>query len=116
MTSKDKFSNKIRPSRPLKLTPKAERHLLRAAANNICANLACLGTPSKSGKILSHTTIRKILNKYGKACCHARKKPYLSAKHKRCHMRFGRDNRGQNWWLICWSDKSIFEISYDGQN
>jgi predicted transcriptional regulator len=60
-TGQDRFSNAPRPDKPPKLTPKAERRLLRAASKNTRATLAALSTPSKSGKQLSKTTVRKVL-------------------------------------------------------
>jgi hypothetical protein len=47
-TSENKFTNTKRPRKPLKLTSKGERRLLRAVANDTRANLVCLVTPSKS--------------------------------------------------------------------
>jgi hypothetical protein len=48
-TGENKFTNVKRPRKPLKLTPKGERRLLRAVANDTRVNLVCLTTPSKSG-------------------------------------------------------------------
>ena len=65
-TGEDKFSNKIRPGRPPKLTLKAERRILRAAANDTHANLACLRTPSQSGKKLSRPQSGRRLRSRGR--------------------------------------------------
>jgi transposase len=112
----DRFTNKRRTGKPPKLTVKAEQRLLRAAANDTRANLAALGTPSKSGKKLSRTTVRKTLKKYGKARRRACKKPYLSTKHKRRRVVFGKENSKRKWRFVIWSDESTFEIGYDGRN
>lgn len=115
-TGENKFTNAKRPGKPPKLTPKGERRLLRVAANDTRANLAYLAIPSKSGQKLSRTTVRKTLKKHGKARRRTRKKPYLSGKYKRARVRFGRDNKYTQWYLICWSDESTFEIGYDGRS
>src|SRR5271156_4824891 len=46
-TGQDRVSNAPRPGRPPKVTPKAERRLLRAASQDTRATLAALSTPSK---------------------------------------------------------------------
>jgi hypothetical protein len=112
----DRFINKRRTGKPPKLTVKAERRLLRAVANNTRANLAALGTPSKSGKKLSCTTVRKTLKRYGKARRRACKKPYLSTKYKRRRVVFGKENSKRKWRFVIWSDESTFKIRYDGRN
>jgi len=115
-TGQDRFSNAPRPGRPPKLTPKGERRLLRAASKDTRATLAALSTPSKSGKQLSRTTVRKVLKKNGKARRRARRKPYISKVHKRRRVRFGKAEKRRNWRRVCWSDESNFEIGYDGRN
>jgi hypothetical protein len=45
----NKFTNAKRSGKSLKLTPKGERRLLRAAANDTRANLAYFAISSKSG-------------------------------------------------------------------
>src|SRR5204862_8136761 len=82
-TDQNRFSNASRSSRPPKLTSKAERRLLRAASQDTRATLKALATPSKSGRQLPRTTVRKVLKKNGKARRRARRKPFLSKVHKR---------------------------------
>ena len=115
-TSTDRFSNKKRTGRPPKLTPKAERRLLRSASNDTRATLAALSTPSKSGKQLSRTTVRNVLKQHNKARRRARRKPYLSPLHKKRRVKFGKEEKHRNWRRVCWSDEATFEIGYDGRN
>jgi transposase len=115
-TGQDRFSSAPRPGRPPKVTPKAERRLLRAASKDTRATLAALSTPSKSGLKLSKTTVRKVLKRNGKARRRARRKPYLSKVHKRRRVIFGKAEKRRNWRRVCWSDEATFEIGYDGRN
>jgi predicted transcriptional regulator len=95
-TGQDRFSNAPRPGRPPKLTPKVKRRFLRAASKDTRATLTALSTPSKSGKQLSKTTVRKVLKQHGKARRRARRKPYLSKVHKRRRVRFGKTEKRRN--------------------
>ena len=115
-TGQNRFSNAPRPGRPPKLTLKAERRLLRAASQDTRATLKALATPSKSGRQLSRTTVRKVLKKNGKVRRRARRKPFLSKVHKRRRILFGKTEKDRNWRRVCWSDEATFEIGYDGRN
>ena len=110
-TGQDRFSNAPRPGRPPKLTPKAERRLLRAASQDTRATLAALSTPSKSGIKLSKTTVRKVLKKHGKARRRARRKSYLSKVRKRRRVIFGKAEKHRNWRRVCWSDEATFRLA-----
>jgi transposase len=114
-TGKDKFSSKPRAGAPPKITPKAERRLMRAAWNDTQAPLLALGTPSKSGVKISRRTVRGILKRNGKARRRPRRKPYLSKRHIGLRRKFYYDEKTRNWWLVCWSDECTMEVGYDGR-
>ncbi len=71
------------------------RHVERYPHNNLKA----LGTPSKSGHTLSELTVRKYLRGEGFFLrFKARKKPYLTAKHKKDWLRWGKER-------LCWTSR-----------
>src|SRR5205807_2596573 len=116
-TGQDKFTSKPRQGAPRKVDLRGERKLLRYAAENTKDPLAVLGTPSKSGAQLSRITVRKILKRNGKARRRARKKPYLSKKHKNVRLKQCKEfkaNKDLDPMRICWSDEATFEIGHNG--
>jgi transposase len=113
-TKTDKFSNAKRSGAPRRVDPRGERALLRHADQNTRDPLAVLGTPSKSGKQLSRMTVRKILKRNGKARRRARKKPYLTKKHKQVRFQRCKQHKHLDPMRICWSDEATFEIGHDG--
>ena len=109
------FESKLRSGAPKKLSPRAERRLVRTAVDAPRMTLKALGTPSKSGKRLNYYTVAILLKSFGKAKRRPRKKPYLSdiyRKKRRIYCReersLKRDNR-----KVCWSDEVTFEIGED---
>ena len=71
-----------RAGRPLKLNIRARRALIRHVELYPHDSLAALATPSKSGNSLSRGTVRRYLKSSGYLRFKARKKPFLSFKHK----------------------------------
>lgn len=98
-----------------KLSPRAERTLVRIALNEPKMTLKALASPSKSGKELNHHTVSKILKRHGKAKRRPRKKPYLSPLHKKKRRIHCREElkRKRNHRAVIWSDEVTFEIGED---
>ena len=75
---------------------KAERRLLQAASQDTRATLKVLATPSKLGRQLSKTTVRKVLKKNDKAQRYIYRKPFLSKVYKRRRILFGKTEKDRN--------------------
>lgn len=76
----DPFSIVKRTRRPPKLDKRAERRLVRYAANNPFDSLICLSTPGKSNSRMCINTTRKYLYDIGLDSYKARKKLYVNKK------------------------------------
>ena len=94
------FESKPRSGPKKKLSPRAERRLVRTAVAQPRMPLKALATPSKSGKRLNHHTVTIILKSFSKAKRRPCKKPFLIDEHRlRCRIHYqikrdiGRDNR-----------------------
>ena len=83
LTNTNKFTSAQYSRASPKVDSRGERALIRHADRNTQDNLATFGTPSKSGKSLSRTLVRKILKQNSKGRQQARKKPYLTKKYKK---------------------------------
>jgi transposase len=110
------FQNKPRSGRPPKLSTRAERRLLRHANANTKDTLEALATPSKSGKKICRTTVRKALKKYGKAKRRPRKKPWLHPENKVKRTDFCKEEKRvkRDYNKVCWSDEATFYVGEDG--
>lgn len=89
-----------RAGRPPKLDGRDKRALVRHVEQNPHDNLKALGTPSKSGQTLSRATVRKYLKANGYFRFKARKKPFLSSKHKQARLKWAKEHRG--WTMDDW--------------
>ena len=70
-------------------------------------NLKALGTPSKPGHTLSQPTVRKYPREEGFFRFKARKKPYLSPKHKKDRLRWGKEHLRwtiEDWSRVIWTE------------
>ncbi len=76
-----------------KLNARSQRALLQHVERNSNDNLAALGTPSKSGHTLSRATVWSYLKATSYLQFKARRKPFLTQKHK--------DTR------LCWARKRV---------
>lgn len=82
-------------------------------------NLKALGTPSKSGQSLSKPTVRKYLKGEGFFRFKARKKPYLTPKHKKDRLRWGKEHLRwtiEDWSQVIWTDEATFETGLDSRS
>ena len=82
-------------------------------------NLKALGTPSKSSHTLSQPTVRKYLRDEGFFRFKARKKPYLSPKHKKDRLRWGKEHLRwtiEDWSRVIWTDEATFETGLDSRS
>ena len=107
---------KKRTGRPTKLNVRARRALIRHVEKNPHDNLLALTTPSKSGQKLSRVTVRKYLKLGGYFRFRARKKPFLSARHKAIRLKWGKEHKHwtvEDWGRVIWTDEATFETGLD---
>ncbi len=79
-------------------------------------SIAALDTPSKSGTMLSCKTVRAYLNPAGYLQLKARRKPYLTKKHKEARLHWVYEHPGwtlEDWKGVIWTDETTFETSLD---
>ena len=79
-------------------------------------NLKAIRTPSKSGQTLFRATIRKHLKADEYFKFKARKKPFLSSKHKKARLRWAKEHRAwttEDWYRIIWIAEATFETGLD---
>ena len=105
-----------RPGRLPKLDYRAQRAIIRHVEKFPYDNLHALSTPSKSGHTMGRTTIRRYLKAAGFFRFKARKKPFLSDKHKAARLKWAKEH--QNWTLddwshVIWTDEATFETGLD---
>ena len=96
-TQNEPYHRTKRAGRPAKLDTRARQALICHVERNPHDNLAALGTPSKSGTTLSRKTVRAYLKAAGYLRFKARRKPYLTKKHKEARLRWAREHLG--WTL-----------------
>lgn len=84
---------KKRIGRPPKLNDREKRALIRHIDLNPHDNLHALATPSKSGHQLSRNTVRKYMRGAGFFRYRARRKPYLTIKHKAARLVWSRKHK-----------------------
>ena len=102
--------------RPPKLDARARRALIRHVERNPHDKLASLGTPSRSGQKLSRKTVRSYLKTAGYLRFKARRKPFLTKKHKAARLRWAREHVGwtlEDWIRVIWTDEATFETGLD---
>ena len=105
-----------RAGRPLKLDARARRTLIRHVERYPHDNFAALATPSKTGQTLSRTTVRKYLKAAGYLRFKARRKPYLSQKHKLARLKWAKEHVNwtlEDWLHVIWTDEATFETGLD---
>jgi transposase len=115
LSNNNSFESLPRSGAKKKLSPRAERRLVRIAVAQPRMSLKALATPSKSGKRLNTKTVAIVLKSFGKAKRRPRKKPFLSDAHRlgrRRHCRAKRDMERDNR-KVCWSDEVTFEVGED---
>ena len=108
-----------RSGRPFKLDDRDKRTLMRHVERFPHDNLKALGTPSKSGQSLSKPTVRKYLKGEGFFRFKARKKPYLTPKHKKDRLRWGKEHLRwtiEDWSQVIWTDEATFETGLDSRS
>ena len=79
-------------------------------------NLNALSTPSKSGNTVCRTTIRRYLKALGYFRFKARRKPFLSNKHKVARLKWAKEHKGwtlEDWLHVIWTDEATFETGLD---
>lgn len=96
-----------RAGRPLKLDERSKRALIRHVERYPHDNLKALGTPSKSGTTLSRPTLRRYLKAEGYFRFKARRKPFLTSKHKAARLKWAKEHKG---WTM---DEATFETGID---
>ena len=105
-----------RPGRPSKLDARAQRAIIRHVEKFPHDNLHALSTPSKSGYNISRTTIRKYLKVSGYFRYKARRKPFLSSKHKAARLKWAKEHLRwtlDDWSHVIWTDEATFETGLD---
>ncbi len=75
-----------------KLNARSQRTLIYHVERFPHDNLAALGIPSKSGHTLSRGTVRSYLKIAGYLQFKARRKPFLTQKHKETRLRWAREH------------------------
>ncbi len=116
-----KNSNKLyrqtkRIGRSTKLNAQSQRVLIRHVERFPHNNLAALSTPSKSGHTLSRGMVWSYLKTAGYLRFKARRKPFLTQKHKEARLCWAReyvDWTLENWMSIIWTDEATFETGLD---
>lgn len=86
-------ASKKRMGRPPKLNDREKRAFIRHIDRNPHDNLAALATPSKSGHQLSKPTVRKYMRGAGFLRFRARRKPYLTVRHKAARLIWARKHK-----------------------
>jgi hypothetical protein len=86
----DPFVKAIRTGRSPKLYARAGRRLVGLVARNPFETLTCLSIPGKSGCRMHVNTTRKYLAKNEYYAFRPRRKPYLTAAHKKERLRCAR--------------------------
>lgn len=107
---------KKRVGRPVKLDARARRALIRHIDRNPHENLLALATPSKSGHKLSRCTVRKYMKTAGFFRSRARRKPFLTIRHKAVRLQWGREHNDwtiEDWSRVIWTDEATFETGLD---
>ena len=88
------FQPSKRPGRPPKLDARAQRAIIRHVEKFLHDILNALSTPSKSGNTVCRTTIRRYLKALGYFRFKARRKPFLSNKHKVTRLKWAKEHKG----------------------
>ena len=107
-----------RTGRPPKLTERARRRLIRHMEANPRDNLLALSTPSKSGSKIHRNTVRKYLKGAGYFRYKARKKPYLTAKHKKARLAWAKEHLNwtlKDWANMIWMNEATFKVGFDSR-
>lgn len=102
--------------RPLKLNARDKRALIRYVEKNPHDNLTALASPSKSGQQLSRSTVRRYLKGCGFLRFKARRKPYLTIRHKAARLVWGRKHKHwtvKDWVCVVWTDEATYETGLD---
>ena len=105
-----------RPGRPPKLDARAQRAIIHHLEKFPHDNLHALSTPPKFGSTISRTTIRKYLKAAGYFHFKARRKPFLSDKHKAARLKWAKEHKGwtlEDWLHVIWTDEATFETGLD---
>ena len=79
-------------------------------------NLAALSTPFKLGTTFSCKTVRAYLKAVNYLRFKARKKPYLTKKHKEARLCWVRKHLGwtlEDWKGVIWTDEATFKTGLD---
>lgn len=103
-----------RSGRKSKLTPRAEKALVRKVRANprstkkqLCTDLEALGTK------VSRSTVQRVLHRHGLRGCRARKKPLLQKRHCHARLKYARMHKDKDkgfWQSILWSDETKIEL------
>ncbi len=105
-----------RPGRHSKMDAEAQQAVICHIEKFPHDTLNALSTPSKSGSIISRTTIRKYLKAVGYFRFKARRKSFLFDKHKAARLKWAKEYKGwtlEVWLHVIWTDKAIFETGLD---
>ncbi len=104
------------PNRPPRLDARAQRAIIRHVEKFPHDNLHALWTPSKSNSTISRTIIRKYLKAEGYFRIKARKKLFLSDKHKAARLKWAKEHKRwtfEDWLHVIWTDETKFETGLD---
>ena len=110
---------KKRMGRPFKLDDRGKRALIRHVERYFHDNLHVLATFLKSGCQLSRTIVRKYLIIAGYLRYKARKKFYLTVRHKAARLIWGRKHKDwtvEDWGCVVWTDEATFETGLDSRS
>ena len=99
--SNDPFKPNKQLGRPPKLDSRAQQEIICHVEKFPYDNLYALSTPFKSDYIISWTTIRRYLKAAGFFQFKARKKPFLSNKHKATRLNWAKEHQDRT--LDDWS-------------
>ena len=107
---------KKRMGRPPKLNDREKRAFIRHIDRNPHDNLAALATPFKSGHQLSKPTVQKYMRGAGFLRFRARRKPYLTIRHKAARLIWARKHKHwsvKDWSGVVWTDEATYETELD---
>ena len=101
---------------PSKLDARVQRAIICQVKKCTHENLHALSTPSKSGSSISRITIHKYLKAAGYFRFKAKRKPFLSDKHKAARLKWVQEHKGwtlEDWLHVIYMDKVKFETGLE---
>ena len=118
-TEENQIENKIRKSRPRKLTKRDTRFIIRKFVKYPCLSAIKVSAEfhEKFSTSFSSETFRRVLREAGLHGCSARKKNFVSAKNRKLRLSFTKlmINKPKKYWNnVLFADESKFNIFGSG--